>query len=85
MEYKKLVENFKKFERRQLSSTKTEFLFDEVIAPEIDKALNKKIKIGYFDLNDSIKKGENRFKQLDLTQLYRFFSVENLVPERNFT
>lgn len=81
---KKLVENFKKFERRQLSSTKTEFLFDEVIAPEIDKALNKKIKIGYFDLNDSIKKGENRFKQLDLTQLYRFFSVENLLNEMVF-
>lgn len=81
---RKLVENFKKFERRQLSSTKTDFLFNEVIAPEIDKALNKKIRIGYFDLNDSLKKGTNEFKQQDLTRLYRFFSVENLLNEMVF-
>lgn len=81
---KKLVDNFKKFERKQLSSIKTEFLFDEVVAPEIDKALDKKIKIGYFDLNDSIKKGSNEFKQQDITRLYRFFSVENLLNEMVF-
>lgn len=81
---RKLVDNFKKFERRQLSSSKTDFLFDEVIAPEIDKALNKKIKIGYFDLNDSIKKETTEFKQQDITRLYRFFSVENLLNEMVF-
>ena len=81
---KKLVDNFKKFERRQLSSSKTDFLFDEVIAPEIDKALNKKIKIGYFDLKNSIKKGTTEFKKQDITRLYRFFSVENLLNEMVF-
>lgn len=81
---KKLVDNFKKFEKRQLSSSKTDFLFDEVIAPEIDKALNKKIKIGYFDLNNLIKKGTTEFKKQDITRLYRFFSVENLLNEMVF-
>lgn len=81
---KKLVDNFKKFERRQLSSSKTDFLFDEVIAPEIYKALNKKIKIGYFDLKNSIKKGTTEFKKQDITRLYRFFSVENLLNEMVF-
>ena len=81
---KKLVDNFKKFERRQLTSSKTDFLFDEVIAPEIDKALNKKIKIGYFDLKNSIKKGTTEFKKQDITRLYRFFSVENLLNEMLF-
>ena len=50
-------------EARQLSSTKTDFLFDEVIAPAIDKALTKPIKIGYFDLRDSLKANSNEFKK----------------------
>lgn len=49
---KKLVTNFKKFEKRQLSGTTTDFLYNEVVAPEIDKALDKSIKIGHFDLRD---------------------------------
>ena len=81
---KKLVENFKKFERRQLSSSKTDFLFDEVIAPEIDKALSKKIKIGYFDLRDSLQKETDKFKKREITRLYRFFSSENLLNEMVF-
>lgn len=81
---KKLVENFKKFERRQLSSDKTDFLFDEVVAPAIDKALDKKVKIGYFNINDSLKKGTKEFKKRNITSLYRFFSAENLLNETVF-
>lgn len=81
---KKLVDLFKKFEARQLSSTKTDFLFDEVIAPAIDIALTKPIKIGHFDLRDSLKSNSDKFKQQDITRLYRFFSVENLLNEMVF-
>lgn len=81
---KKLVDLFNKFEARQLSSTKTDFLFDEVIAPAIDKALTKPIKIGYFDLRDSLKANSNEFKKQDITRLYRFFSTENLLNEMVF-
>ena len=81
---KKLVDLFNKFEARRLSSTKTDFLFDEVIAPAIDKALNKPIKIGYFDLRDSLKADSNEFKKQDITRLYRFFSTENLLNEMVF-
>ena len=81
---KKLVDLFNKFEARQLSSTKTDFLFDEVIAPAIDKALTKPIKIGYFDLRDSLKANSNEFKKQDITRLYRFFSIENLLNEMVF-
>ena len=82
---KKLTENFKKFEKRQLSGTTTDFLYDEVVAPEIDKALNKKIKIGYFNLQDYLIKGSTQFKPNQITQLYRFFSSENLLNEEIFT
>lgn len=81
---KKLIENFKKFEKHQLASNKTNFLFDEVIAPAIDRALNRKIKISYFNINDSLKKGTNEFKKQDITRLYRFFSTENLLNEMVF-
>lgn len=46
--------------------------------------MNKKIKIGYFDLKNSIKKGTTEFKKQDITRLYRFFSVENLLNEMVF-
>lgn len=81
---KKLVENFRKFEKSQLSSSKTDFLFDEVVAPAIDKALNNKIRIGYFNINDSLKKGTDEFKKQGITRLYRFFSTENLLNEMVF-
>ena len=82
---KKLVENFKKFEKGQLSGSTTDFLYDEVVAPEIDKSLNKNIKIGYFDLRDYLIKGTSQFKKNKLTQLYRFFSTENLLNEEIFS
>ncbi|MBP2057222.1 hypothetical protein J2Z60_000386 [Lactobacillus colini] len=83
---KKLVDNFKKFENRQLSSTNTDFLYSEVIAPEIDKAINKGIYIGYFNLNDYILRNSKQvtIKQSKVTQLYRFFSSENLLNEMVF-
>ena len=82
---KKLVENFKKFEKRQLSATTTDFLYNEVVASEIDKALNKSIKIGYFNLQNYLVKGTNQLKQNKVTQLYRFFSSENLLNEEIFS
>ena len=82
---KKLVDNFKKFEKRQLSGKTMDFLYDEVVAPEIEKALNKKIKIGYFNLQDYLVKGSTQFKQNQITQLYRFFSSENLLNEEIFS
>lgn len=82
---KKLVDNFKKFENRQLSGPTTDFLYDEVVAPEIDKALNKGIKVGFFDLRNYLVKGTNQVKQNQLTQLYRFFSSENLLNEEIFS
>lgn len=82
---KRLVDNFNKFENRQLASQKTDFLFDEVIAPEIDRALKKKIKIAHFDLNDFLVDDQNiRIKKNMITQLYRFFSSENLLNEMIF-
>ena len=85
---KKLVTNFKKFEKRQLSGTTTDFLYNEVVAPEIDKALDKSIKIGHFDLRDYLVNnggGTKQLKQNCVTQLYRFFSSENLLNEEIFS
>ncbi|PEH04994.1 type II restriction endonuclease [Lactobacillus sp. UMNPBX5] len=73
------------FIKGQLSGTTTDFLYKEVIAPEIDKALNKNIQIGYFNLEDYLIKGEERFSEQKITQLYRFFSEENLLNEDVFS
>lgn len=75
---KKLVSNFKKFENRQLSSSTTDFLFNEVVAPEIDKAINKHIRIGHFRI------ANNHLSELALTRLYRFFTADNLLNELLF-
>ena len=81
---KLLAKNYVKFIKGQLSGTTTDFLYKEVIAPEIDKALNKNIQIGYFNLEDYLIKGEERFNEQKITQLYRFFSEENLLNEDVF-
>lgn len=84
---KKLVELVKKFKANQLSSNKTEFLYSEVIAPEIDKAIEKGIVIAHFDLSHALVRNSKSIdiKKNNLTQLYRFFTAENLLNKEIFT
>lgn len=84
---KKLVDLVTKFRNNQLSSNKTEFLYSEVIAPEIDKAIEKGIVIAHFDLSQALVKTSKsiEIKKNNLTQLYRFFTAENLLNKEIFT
>lgn len=81
---KHLVNNYQKYLNKQLSGSTTDFLYQEVIAPEIEKALSRGIKIGHFNLNDYMIKGQQRLNKQKITQLYRFFSEENLLNEEVF-
>lgn len=84
---KKLVDLLTKFNSNQLSSKKTDFLYSEVIAPEIDKAIEKGIVIAHFDLSQALVKSSKsiEIKKNNLTQLYRFFTAENLLNKEIFT
>lgn len=84
---KKLVDLVTKFRNNQLSSNKTDFLYLEVIAPEIDKAIEKGIVIAHFDLSQALVKSSKtiEIKKNNLTQLYRFFTAENLLNKEIFT
>ncbi|RRR55114.1 type II restriction endonuclease [Streptococcus suis] len=83
----KLVDLVTKFRNNQLSSNKTDFLYSEVIAPEIDKAIEKGIVIAHFDLSQALVKTSKyiEIKKNNLTQLYRFFTAENLLNKEIFT
>jgi adenine-specific DNA-methyltransferase len=84
---KKLIDLVTKFKNNQLASNKTEFLYSEVIAPEIDKAIEKGIVIAHFDLSQALVKSSKtiEIKKNNLTQLYRFFTAENLLNKEIFT
>ena len=84
---KKLVDLVTKFRNNQLSSNRTDFLYSQVIAPEIDKAIEKGIVIAHFDLSQALVKSSKsiEIKKNNLTQLYRFFTVENLLNKEIFT
>ncbi|ABJ72939.1 Type I restriction-modification system methyltransferase subunit [Lactococcus cremoris subsp. cremoris SK11] len=83
---KKLHDLYDKWQKGQLSSSKTDFLYSEVIAPEIDRAIDKGIAIAHFNLIDALaSKNPMRLKKNNLTQLYRFFSSENLLNKEIFT
>lgn len=84
---KKLIDLVTKFKNNQLSSNKTDFLYSEVIAPEIDKAIEKGIVIAHFDLTQALIKSSKaiEIKKNNLTQLYRFFTAENLLNKEIFT
>lgn len=84
---KKLIDLVTKFKINQLSSNKTEFLYSEVIAPEIDKAIENGIVIAHFDLTQALVKTSKtiEIKKNNLTQLYRFFTAENLLNKEIFT
>ncbi|KXS07774.1 type IIG restriction enzyme/methyltransferase [Enterococcus faecium] len=84
---KKLRELYIKWQNNQLSSPKTDFLYNEVIKPEIDIAIDKGITIAHFNLKDALISFKHPFKlkKNNLTQLYRFFSAENLLNKEIFT
>ncbi|EHV5254799.1 type II restriction endonuclease, partial [Staphylococcus pseudintermedius] len=83
---KNLIDLVTKFYNNQLSSNKTDFLYSEVIAPEIDKSIEKGITIAHFDLRHALKQGDKiEIKKNNLTQLYRFFTAENLLNKEIFT
>lgn len=83
---KKLHDLYDKWQKGQFSSSKTDFLYSEVIAPEIDRAIDKGIAIAHFNLIDALaSKNPMRLKKNNLTQLYRFFSSENLLNKEIFT
>ena len=83
---KKLHGLYDKWQKHQLSSSNTDFLYSEVIAPEIDKAIDKGIAIAHFDLIDALaSKSPMRLKKNNLTQLFRFFTSENLLNKEIFT
>ncbi|WP_026575967.1 DUF7149 domain-containing protein [Bacillus sp. UNC438CL73TsuS30] len=84
----KLVKQFDQWRLGQLASSKTDFLYTEVIAPAIDTAIEKEIQIAHFNLTDAIKqkKAANiELKHNNVTQLYRFFTPENLLNKKILT
>ncbi|MED4403715.1 Eco57I restriction-modification methylase domain-containing protein [Metabacillus fastidiosus] len=86
MEDKSLIDLYNKWRFGQLSSTKTDFLYKEVMDPAIDKAINNGLKLAHFDLRDAMKQGQKiEIKINNLTQLYRFFTPENLLNKEIFT
>lgn len=84
---KRLIELMTKFSKNQLSSNRTDFLYSEVIVPEIDKAIEKGIVVAHFDLSQALVKSSKsiEIKKSNLTQLYRFFTAENLLNKEIFT
>lgn len=83
---KNLNELYHKFIHNQLASNSTEFLYSEVISPFIEKAIDKGITIAHFNLTDALVSPDKiEIKKSNLTQLYRFFTPENLLNKEIFT
>lgn len=84
---KKLIDLVTKFKNNQLSSNTTDFLYNEVISPAIDLAIDRGIEIAHFNIQDALIKNSKSFdiKKNNLTQLYRFFTAENLLNKEIFT
>lgn len=84
---KELLENFNKFQKKQLSNQTTEFFYEEIIAPAIDQAINKGIAITHFDFGDTFTncKSKIEIQKSKINLLYRFFSAENLLNKELFT
>lgn len=51
---KKLTDLYKKFWNNQLSGNTTDFLYTEVIGPEIEQAIEKGLTIAHFNLEDAL-------------------------------
>ncbi|EAF9272243.1 type II restriction endonuclease [Listeria monocytogenes] len=83
---KVLLDLYEKWRLGQLASTKTDFLYKEVIKPEIDIAIDKGITIAHFDLNSAIQKSNPVVLNTQkVTQLFRFFTPENLLNKEIFS
>lgn len=83
---KSLMGLYNKWVNAQLSSQNTDFLYREVIAPAIDRAIGNELKLAHFDLRDALKQSAKiEIKTNNLTQLYRFFTAENLLNKEIFT
>lgn len=83
---KKFIELYDKWRFGQLASANTDFLYIEVIAPAIDHAIENGIKLARFDLRDALKQSKKiEVNKNNLTQLYRFFTPENLLNKEIFT
>lgn len=83
---KKLHDMYNRWRKNQLSSPTTDFLYTEVISPEINKAIEKGIAIAHFNLRDALASRKPfKLKKSNLTQLYRFFTAENLLNKEIFT
>ncbi|MCG7317975.1 DUF7149 domain-containing protein [Brevibacillus laterosporus] len=86
MKNKKLIDLYDKWRLAQLSSTNTDFLYKEVMEPAIDKAIENGLKLAHFDLRDAMKQDKQiEIKKNNLTQLYRFFTPENLLNKEIFS
>lgn len=80
MKNKILIDLYNKWRLNQLSSTNTDFLYKKVIAPAIDTAIENGLKIIQFNFLDTLKQSKKiEIKKNNLTQLYRFFTPENLL------
>jgi len=84
---KELIKNINKFNNNQLTSNKTDFLYTEVISPAIIQAIEKGIRIAHFDLRDTLKENTKYLEvnKKKVTQLYRFFTAENLLNKEIFS
>jgi adenine-specific DNA-methyltransferase len=86
MKNKKLISLYDKWRLAQLSSTNTDFLYKELMAPAIDIAIENGIIITHFSLTDAMKQGKKiEIKKNNLTQLYRFFTSESLLNKEIFS
>ncbi|UJL46345.1 Eco57I restriction-modification methylase domain-containing protein [Virgibacillus sp. NKC19-16] len=84
---KKLLNEYNLWRTGKTSGASTEFLYENICKPAIDLALEKGIKIAHFDLTDAFKKKKSKaieLKKSNLTQLYRFFTPENLLKKEIF-
>lgn len=83
---KKLIQLYDKWRNKQLSSFTTDFLYSEVISPAIDMAIEKGIAIAHFNLLDALEcQAPVKLKESNITQLYRFYTSENLLNKEIFT
>ncbi|WP_369381551.1 DUF7149 domain-containing protein [Lysinibacillus fusiformis] len=88
LQNKKLVKNFELWNAKKLASSKTDFLYSAVISPAIENAIEKGIEIAHFDLRSALKETKStrvELKANNVTQLYRFFTPENLLNKDIFT
>ncbi|WP_261809896.1 type IIG restriction enzyme/methyltransferase [Levilactobacillus humaensis] len=84
----KLIKLYRSWQKGQLASSSTDFLYKNVVSPAIEEAMNAGIAITHFNLIDAQKaKRQNniQLKTTNVTQLYRFFTPENLLNQEVFT